>query len=89
MVNSGYSNEEMKKYMKEYVKNSKSIKCECGGKYKTYNKYIHIKSEKHKNYVNNMYNEIDDKIKDIVFDDNLKTKFIEFLKNEKINILNI
>ena len=43
----------------------------------------------HKNYVNNMYNEIDDKIKDIVFDDNLKTKFIEFLKNEKINILNI
>jgi uncharacterized protein (DUF111 family) len=86
MVNSGYSKEEMKEYMKDYVKNSKSIKCECGGKYKTYNKYIHIKSEKHNNYTNNLNKEINDKIKDIVFDDNLKSKFIEFLNNKNLNI---
>ena len=35
-------------YMKEYIKNSESIDCQiCGGRYKTYSKYKHVKSQKH------------------------------------------
>ncbi len=47
----GYDNEKMKEYMKEYIKISEKIKCECGGKYKTYNKHIHNKTKKHKEYI--------------------------------------
>lgn len=45
-----YNKDKMKEYMNEYVKNSQNIKCECGGKYKTYNKYLHVKTNKHKKY---------------------------------------
>ena len=35
-------------YMKKYVTNAQSINCEiCGGKYKTYSKYRHVKTKKH------------------------------------------
>lgn len=40
--------EYMKEYMKKYVTNSESVKCEvCQGKYKTYSKYNHLKTKKH------------------------------------------
>ena len=39
---------EVNEYMKNYIANSESITCEiCGGKYKTYSKYKHVKSQKH------------------------------------------
>ena len=35
-------------YMKKYVTNAQNINCEiCGGKYKTYSKYRHVKTKKH------------------------------------------
>jgi hypothetical protein len=35
-------------YMKQYIANSQSVTCEtCGGHYKTYAKYKHIKTQKH------------------------------------------
>jgi hypothetical protein len=40
--------EEVNAYMREYIANAESINCEiCSGKYKTYAKYKHIKSQKH------------------------------------------
>ena len=37
-------------YMKKYVANAESTTCEtCGGKYKTYSKYRHMKTKKHMN----------------------------------------
>jgi len=82
MVNSGYSKEEMNKYMKEYVKNSQSINCKCGGKYKSYNKYIHLKSKKHKKYSDNNDLQMYNKVNNIIFDEDLKSKFIEFLNKK-------
>ena len=44
-----HSKEYMRKYMKGYLdKKNKDNICEmCGGKYKTFNKIVHIKTEKH------------------------------------------
>ena len=39
--------EYMKEYMKKYIGGSEEIKCDCGGKYKSYRKYCHIKTARH------------------------------------------
>ena len=39
-------------YMKKYVADSITIICECGGKYRRYNKSLHLKTRKH--YIHNM-----------------------------------
>jgi hypothetical protein len=40
--------EYMKEYMRKYVKECESICCDvCQGKYKKYNKYSHLKTNKH------------------------------------------
>jgi len=57
-----YSKEKMRKYMRDYVKNSEQCKCPCGGHYKSYNKYIHDKSKKHIKYIENMENKTEDGI---------------------------
>jgi len=45
-------NKEKKKQWR--LKNSEIIECECGGKYKKYNHLVHIKTNIHKNYINNI-----------------------------------
>lgn len=39
-------------YMKKYVADSITIICECGGKYRRYNKSLHLKTRKH--YIHQM-----------------------------------
>jgi hypothetical protein len=39
--------EYMKNYMRDYIKNSEKMTCECGGKFKSYNKCLHKKTQKH------------------------------------------
>lgn len=39
--------EYMKNYMRDYIKNSEKMVCECGGKFKSYNKCLHKKTQKH------------------------------------------
>ena len=39
-------------YMKKYVADSITINCECGGKYRRYNKSLHLKTRKH--YIHQM-----------------------------------
>ena len=35
-------------YMKQYIANSETIRCaDCGGSYKKYRKYKHLKTQKH------------------------------------------
>ena len=52
------ANKETKcEYHKEYYQTNKEkinqkVNCECGGKYTTANKSTHLKSKKHKNYIN-------------------------------------
>lgn len=41
------SKEYMKKYMQEYAKKAKEIECECGHKYKEYQKTKHLLTKKH------------------------------------------
>jgi hypothetical protein len=41
-------------YMKKYITNAEQIHCEtCGGKYKTYSKYRHMRTKKHMNAEHN------------------------------------
>jgi hypothetical protein len=52
-----YSNqtraEYQKIYMKKYINNSKNHICDiCNGKYKSYNKYLHEQTNKHKQCLN-------------------------------------
>jgi len=37
----------MRNYMRNYIKESAQITCECGGKFKSYNKCLHKKTKKH------------------------------------------
>ncbi len=47
--------EEIKEYLKQWrLENSEIIECECGSKYKKYHHSNHIKSKRHKNYINNI-----------------------------------
>jgi hypothetical protein len=40
--------ENINEYMKDYIKNSKDCICDiCGGKYKSYQKYLHNKGKIH------------------------------------------
>ena len=39
--------EYMREYMRDYIKNGKEIICDCGGKFKNYNKCIHKKTKRH------------------------------------------
>ena len=41
----------MRDYMKQYVAESETVKCPCGGKYKTYKKCYHQKTKRHMEYV--------------------------------------
>lgn len=43
----------IRNYMREYIKNAEEYKCECGGKYKTYNKCLHNKTKRHIKYIQN------------------------------------
>jgi hypothetical protein len=75
----GYSNEKMKEYMKEYVKNSETINCDCGGKYKKYSKHNHDKTKRHINYINDL-----DKLNSNL-NSNIKQQIIHL--NQKLDIL--
>ena len=45
--------EYMREYMKKYnAEKQEKVTCECGGKYKQCNKYPHLQTEKHQNFVN-------------------------------------
>jgi hypothetical protein len=45
------TNDYQKKYMKEYVKNSKKVLCDiCLGNYKLVYKYRHLQTKEHKKY---------------------------------------
>lgn len=37
----------MRNYMRNYIKESQQVVCECGGKFKSYNKCLHKKTKKH------------------------------------------
>jgi hypothetical protein len=46
------NNEYQKKYMKQYVLNSKKIHCDiCAGTYKQVYKYRHLQSKKHNIFI--------------------------------------
>lgn len=46
------SKEYVNNYFKEYIKKSKKVICDsCLGKYKEVYKYIHLKSNRHKNSI--------------------------------------
>jgi hypothetical protein len=77
----GYSNEKMKEYMKEYVKNSETINCDCGGKYKKYSKHNHDKTKRHINYRNDL-DKLNGSIKKQIIDLNTK---LDILLNELNN----
>lgn len=43
---------DMKKYMRNYIKNAKDVHCQyCGSTYKSYRKYRHEQSKKHQKNV--------------------------------------
>tara|TARA_R110000772_G_scaffold102594_2_gene203384 strand:+ start:226 stop:789 length:564 start_codon:yes stop_codon:yes gene_type:complete len=52
LKNKEQNKEQSKENSKQYKqKNSETIECECGGKYKKYRKSTHIKSNLHKNFM--------------------------------------
>ena len=69
------SKEYMKKYLSE--KHNETINCEhCGGHYKKYFVHVHERSQKHKNAINRLKNEIE----------NQREKEIEKLKNTVLEL---
>jgi len=44
----------MREYMRDYVKYSPKVECECGAVFKSYNRCIHNKTKKHVRWVENI-----------------------------------
>ena len=85
----------MGSYMNKYVANSKDIHCDiCGGKYKTYSKYRHIKTKKHIQAINNCctsrYSDSDviNKCKTFLYESKIRNLLRELIFNEIITDLN-
>ena len=79
------NSEEHKQYMKEYYKNNRSkilddrcyqCNCDCGGKYRFYNKSKHLQSKKHLVFLN----------RETIWKIKLK-KYIKIFKNIFINLI--
>ena len=45
--------EKSKKYMTNYVKSAVAVECFCGGSFRNYSKYKHVKTQKHLDFVAN------------------------------------
>ena len=77
----------MGSYMGKYVANSNDIHCDiCGGKYKTYSKYRHVKTKKHIQAVEDKNNSKLNKT--ILYESKIRNLLRELIFNEIITDLN-
>ena len=80
--------EYMKEYMKRYIGDSEEIKCECGGKYKAYRKYCHVKTAKHKKHIETssiIDVRVSDSIEDLKNEISLLKELVKHSISEKFN----